>query len=186
MRALEERERSGCRKPTASEVITRSFTFIGTRTRQIDLGSRCVVRAFDDLALSMGCGASTLSPPEATAAGRIERLRVQGSGNDNAEYRIGKLQEVFQAIDIDSNGTIDWREFIMTKKEGDSEVELKMLFQFLDSENREDQKVTLNEWVSGMSKIPSSDLQFAQEMQSLMDRLAARKQAAGVSSGAAP
>ena len=66
--------------------------------------------------------------------------------------RLAKLKQVFQSMDADGDGTVDWREY----QASTSHPTLLKLFQLMDSEasgGNGDGALALDEWLSVMSKV---------------------------------
>jgi hypothetical protein len=66
--------------------------------------------------------------------------------------RLAKLKQVFQSMDADGDGTVDWREY----QAATSHPTLLKLFQLMDSEasgGNCDGALALDEWLSVMSKV---------------------------------
>lgn len=106
----------------------------------------------------MGCGASTATP----------------SGAKPAKNRTARLKEVFAAMDADGSGTVDMNEFLATAKGGEDQMQIQMMFHFMDGQKSSDGSVTLAEWISGMNMLNSSDEAFEKEMDAVMEVLKTR------------
>ena len=81
------------------------------------------------------------------------------------------LKEVFAAMDADANGVVDINEFKATAKSGEEEGQLSMLFDYMDTMGNSDGKLQLEEWLSGMASLDSTDEVLEKECRDMLQVL---------------
>uniref|UniRef100_A0A7S2H3Z5 EF-hand domain-containing protein n=1 Tax=Haptolina brevifila TaxID=156173 RepID=A0A7S2H3Z5_9EUKA len=137
----------------------------------------------------MGCGASTASAPTTTEL-KPEAMTVPttttpsepAQSKATTEVSAGPLdrsallKQVFEAIDKDKNGMVDIKEFMNTADKEDKEMELTMLHSFMDDTTNGgngDGKLSLEEWINGMSVLSgsSNDADFEKELKHMLQLL---------------
>ena len=126
---------------------------------------------------SMGCGASkspapaTEPPTTAVAADAPPKAAEAPPARSGPLDREALLKEVFAAMDADANGVVDINEFKATAKSGEEEGQLSMLFDYMDTMGNSDGKLQLEEWLSGMASLDSTDEVLEKECRDMLQVL---------------
>jgi Ca2+-binding EF-hand superfamily protein len=112
---------------------------------------------------SMGCGASTASPPGGAKATKPD---AQQGGASLAPERREKLTQIFKSMDTDGDNLVDIAEY----RAATSNQTMLKLFAYMDQKGDKDGRLSLEEWLATMSTVglSMSDEVFEKDLMSMV------------------